>query len=60
MSTLPGRMEVAVHTAREKYPPSLRGAEDVLYIGGDRPMPLPCDKQDELSRDRANDMGSGV
>jgi len=52
MSTLPGRMEVAVHTAHEKYPPSLRGE--------DRPIQLPCDKQYALSCDRANDMGSGV
>jgi hypothetical protein len=52
MSTLPGRMEVAVHTAHEKYPPSLGGE--------DRPIQLLCDKQDELSCDRVDDMGSSV
>jgi hypothetical protein len=45
-------MEVAVHTAHEKYPPSLRGE--------DSPIQLPCDKRGELSFDLAEDMGSGV
>jgi hypothetical protein len=61
MSTLPGRMEleVSVHTAREKYPSSLRD-ESVFYMNRDHPIQLQCDNQAELSCDQNDDVENGV
>ena len=58
LSTLPGRVEVAVHTAHEKYPSSLRD-ENVHYPRGDRLIRLQCD-EGEMSYDRADDVESGM
>jgi hypothetical protein len=53
----PKRIEVAVHTAQEKYPTSLTDQND-LYINMDPSLVKPTDKSDGPNFD--DDVESGV